>query len=243
MDQPTPNSPSRGPQSAPFEMPPNLTPPEPMGGNATGYQGNVSVSRPTLPVQPATPPPTPPADNLEIPHKSVGPYLLMGFLILILAAGIILFSAWKGWISFWGLDKLFGGTGTSPTPVAYTSISPSPTVTTSSEITANVNDQTRKKDLANIKNVLKKYFAQNAQYPQSATITKTSDSASVLTQVLVPTYLEKLPDDPNAPQYYYGYKSDGKTFELTCILEDKSDVAGVPVGSLNIYKITESSVE
>jgi len=241
MDQPTPNSPSRTPQSAPFEMPPNLTPPEPMGGNAPNYQRSAPVSRPVSPVQPMTPPPTPTAENLEVPQKSVGPYLLMGFLILILAAGIILFSAWKGWISFWGLDKLLGRTGTSPTPTAYISVSP--TATTSPEITANINDQTRKKDLTNLKNALKKYFAEKSQYPQSTTIIKTSDSANVLAQALVPTYLEKLPDDPTAPQYYYGYKSDGQTFELTCILEDKSDVAGVPVGSLNIYKITESSVE
>ena len=97
--------------------------------------------------------------------------------------------------------------------------------------------------MINIKSGLKDYYLAKSEYPKNATMIKTSDKTSVLAQALVPAYLDSLPDDPQAPQFYYGYKSDGQTFEITAVLEDKSDSSGTIIGSYNIYKITNSSVE
>ncbi len=98
-------------------------------------------------------------------------------------------------------------------------------------------DAIRKADLANIKTALDNYKATNGSYPVSQTLTKTSDANTPLS-VLVPDYLSKLPLDPNTPTYYYGYKSDGNTFELTCVLDDSTDSQGAQIGSFYIYKLT-----
>jgi len=236
MDQPTPNPPAGGrPQEepAPFEMPPNITPPEPMGGRPEGKDGTTS-----------------PRPGPEMPKKPLTPILLMIFLVIILILGVLFFASYKGWIAIFGLDKFFAGSRSSPSPSPSVSISPqispnlSPTVTSSGKVISNVNDETRKKDLGDLKTALKRYYAEKSSYPQSPTMIKTSDKTSILYGALVPAYLEKLPDDPLAPQYYYGYKSDGQSFELTAALEDKSDPSGnLSSGGLNIYKITNSSVE
>lgn len=238
MDQPTINTPSPNGEGEPTEMPSDITPPEPMGGRPP--KDSKDTTTPSAP-QPSQP--------LEMPKKPIGSYLIMILLIIILMIGGLFFASFKGWLSFGGL---FGGKKTpSPSPTVTASpktsptISPaiSPQVTTSPIVISNVNDETRKKDLANIKTALEKYYAANAKYPESPTVIKTSDSSNVLVESLAPTYLDILPDDPMAPEYYYGYKSDGETFELTCVLEDKSDSSGTLTGSYNIYKITDSSVE
>lgn len=98
-------------------------------------------------------------------------------------------------------------------------------------------DAIRKADLANIKTALDNYKTANGSYPVSLTVTKT-DAADTPLNVLVPDYLSKLPLDPNTPTYYYGYKSDGNTFELTCVLDDSTDSQGAQAGSFYIYKLT-----
>lgn len=243
MDQPTPAAPTpaappppptgapSGPATEPFEMPPGLTPPEPMGGKPPpGQTGEVGK--------------IPESDGEK---KPIGSYLLMIGLVLILIFGVLIFAAWKGWISLFG----FGGGKPTPSPELSAAVSPriSPEFTpgaspeTSPQVTSNVNDETRKKDLANIKNGLKKYFNDKASYPVSSAAVKTSDQTSPLYQALVPTYIESLPNDPLAPSFYYGYKSDGQSFEITCVLEDKSDPSGSLMGGLNIYKVTNTSIE
>lgn len=233
MDQPIINNPSSSEGPAPFEMPPNIAASEPMGGQTQGEQK-------PAPVSPVPPNNTP----LPEPKKPVFSYLVIIFLLIFLFVGAFFFARWKGWI--------LKNSSPSPTPTVSPKISPaissvlpiaSPTASSSSETTVNVNDETRKKDLANIKDALKKYYAVKAEYPASTSQIKTSDQTNVLAQAVVPTYLQILPDDPLAPKSYYGYKSDGQTFELTAALEDKSDSSGTLMGTLNIYKITDSSTE
>lgn len=236
----------------------NLSAPEPMGGRNTQVTGPTNFARqPSQPLTPGPgasqpPPATPPSERPQPvedqePRNPLVSLILMIFLSLILVAGILVFISWKGWISLGGLEKLWGGGKASPTPTVTISVEPSPTVSASPEantspiVTTNVNDQARKADLAKIKEALTNYFADNNQFPLATTGVKTSDQTSVLTQALVPKYLDKLPDDPLAPQYYYGYKSDGQTFELTCALEDKTDPEGVNVGQFYIYKLTGST--
>lgn len=230
----------------------NLSAPEPMGG-----RNNSQVPRPTSftrqgpssaavppPNQPPTAVPTvqprpqaPPPVEEPRPRSPIVSVILMIFLSLILVAGILVFLSWKGWISLGGIEKLWGGGKASPTPTLITSVEPSNLPSG----TVNTNDQTRKADLAKIKDALTKYFTDNNQFPLAPNGVKTSDSTSVLAQALVPKYLDKLPDDPLAPQYYYGYKSDGESFELTSILEDRNDPEGITLGQYYIYKLTGSS--
>lgn len=231
----------------------NLSVPEPMGG-----RNNSQVSRPTSftrqgpapsaavppPNQPPTAVPTvqprpqaPPPVEERGPRSPIVSVILMIFLSLILVAGILVFLSWKGWISLGGLEKLWGGGKPSPTPTLAASVEPSNLPSG----TINTNDQTRKADLAKLKDALTKYFADNNRFPLAPNGVKTSDSTSALAQALVPKYLDKLPDDPLAPQYYYGYKSDGQSFELTSVLEDRNDPEGINVGQYFIYKLTGSA--
>ncbi len=236
----------------------NLSQPEPMGGRNAQVTGPTYFARPprqSVSPKPSAnqPPPAGPSGRRLQPIEDQEPrnplvsLILMIFLSLILVLGILVFISWKGWISLGGLEKLWGGGEKAlPTPTAAISVEPSltvsesPTANTSPVVTTNVNDQTRKADLAKIKEALVKYFADNNQFPLATTGVKTSDPASILALALVPKYLDKLPDDPLAPQYYYSYKSDGQSFELTCVLEDKTDPEGVNVGQFYIYKLTGS---
>lgn len=160
-------------------------------------------------------------------HKSSWGLIIA--LIVILFLGVLVFASWQGWINLGSVSKLWNK---SETPA------PAPVVT---DIT-NANDTLRKSDLADLKAALKAYYQANQTYPVATTTLKTSDAASALS-VLVPTYMTKLPVDPLSPTYYYGYKSDGKTFEITAVLEDKTTTGGTQVGALYLYKVTDTSVE
>lgn len=252
MDQPTPTQPQENsnppenpgqenPAPKSFEMPPDVTAPEPMGGKPSPEYIVKTNSAPTGSAPGGAP----------IAKPSKMSYIFIIILVVILIIGILMFGVWKGWFSLGG----FGGAKTSPSPSSTSSpvispmissaISPtgSPSAVTSPSTVSNVNDVTRKNDLASLKNALKKYYAEKTSYPVANTSIKTSDKTSVLYQALAPAYLESLPDDPMTPQNYYGYKSDGINFELTAVLEDKSDPAGAQVGSYYIYKVTDSSAE
>ena len=237
-----------------------LTPPEPMGGNMQNpnlrsmtktnpsppppisepppNQVSPPVSPPPTPSSP--PPPGPITETMEPAGRPIGSILLMFFIALLLVAGVLAFFSWKGWIKLGGLQKYWGGK-TTPSPSPTLSLSSSPTSSPTSEVVTNVNDQIRKADLANIKDALEKYFVANDKFPEASSAIKTSDSGNILEQALVPKYLDKLPLDPLTPKYYYSYQSDGQTFQLTCVLEDKTDPEGTSVGQYYIYKLTGSS--
>lgn len=151
-------------------------------------------------------------------------------LVIILFVGVLIFASWQGWISLGGLEKLWKKDSTAATTTA----------TTTSAV--NTNDATRKSDLAALKAALTKYYQATGSYPIAATVQKTSDVTTVLS-ALVPTYIAKLPMDPLNPTYYYGYTSDGKTYTLTAVLEDKTDPAGIQSGTLYLYKVTDLSTE
>lgn len=99
-------------------------------------------------------------------------------------------------------------------------------------------DSTRKSDLASIKNALSLYFNDTGTYPKTTGVDKTNGGASILRTALVPKYISVLPVDPEDPTYYYGYKSEGQTYELTSILEDANDPDATLLGTLVIYKVT-----
>lgn len=162
------------------------------------------------------------------PHKSSWGLIIA--LVVILFLGVLVFASWQGWINLGGIEKLWKKSATTTTPVPETTA------------TTNANDKLRKSDLVALKAALKQYYQANQAYPIATTTLKTSEETSALS-VLVPTYIAKLPIDPLSPTYYYGYKSDGKTFEVTAVLEDKTTAGGVQVGTLYLYKVTDTSVE
>lgn len=214
-----------------------LNQPEPMGSRPTGPRpptGQATRSTPSMSAPTSMPAPSAPTASKGdfTPSRPIVPFLLMFFLAIILVAAVLVFFSWKGWIkvgqNFWHKS--------SPSPTGTPTVSPSPEA--SPKTVTNVNDQIRKSDLENIQQALKRYWVDKGKYPVTLAAVKTSDTESVLAKALIPDYLEKLPDDPLAPKYYYAYKSDGDTFELTCILEDTSDPAGAKVGDYYLYKIT-----
>ena len=95
-----------------------------------------------------------------------------------------------------------------------------------------IRDSRRKGDLRQIQTALEQYADDNnGNYPAI-----TDDSKDgVFLQVLTPNYLAKTPVDPSHPTYYYKYVSDGKTYTLTCILENKNDKDGQLSGNYNTY--------
>lgn len=163
------------------------------------------------------------------PKSNIWLFVVLG---LIVVGGIIALGISMGW--FGGL--LGAKVETSPSPTA------SPVVSTP-VIVVNRNDAIRKTDLINLKTALGKYYSAKQSYPTSISISKTSDVDTPL-KVLVPDYISSLPVDPLSPTNYYGYKSaDGKTFELTAVLEDQSDQAGTFVGNYFLYIVTDYSQE
>ena len=263
MDQSSGNSNKEENSGSQFDYS-GLTPPESMGGSnaAPPPEPAPAPSAPTPPPSSPTPEPAPaPAaeppkteplafpsqsqtDDLDLdtpkqagnmpgpmpPHSSLGSWFLVIILTILLGLAMLVFLSWKGYVSIGILDN-FWGTSSTPTPVESATSTP----------TAQSNDSIRKQNLASIAQALQKYYADNTAYPVSAVVIKTSDSQSVLAQALVPAYISSLPDDPLAPSFYYGYKSSGTTFELSAVLEDKTDVSGSLSGNLNIYKVTNTT--
>lgn len=99
-------------------------------------------------------------------------------------------------------------------------------------------DSTRKSDISRIKEALGEYKEAEGSYLDTkGQVVKTSDKDSALEDALVPSYLDSLPVDPNDPDFWYGYKSNGKTYELWSVLENKDDPDGEDYQGYWIYKI------
>jgi len=110
-------------------------------------------------------------------------------------------------------------------------------VSTSQTSSANNADSQRKTDLNKIKAALEKYYTAKNQYPIANVAVNTNDENSSIYKALVPTYLDQMLTDPAAPTYYYGYQSDGKSYQLTAVLENKNDSDGQQVGKYFLYII------
>ncbi|GEM_PF-5356861 len=97
-------------------------------------------------------------------------------------------------------------------------------------------DQVRKADLATIAEALTRYAKERGSYPLALTVERTDQTSSVVAQALVPSYLAVMPKDVNTA-HYYGYTSDGKTYELSAVLEDSADPEGVKAGAVTLYTL------
>lgn len=240
------------PINEPPVNPQPASPASPSQGGPAGEPGGWAPAAEPVPTPPpppppagsnpfeTTPPPIPPVSGPMQPmgeqsmepagQKSSLPLILI--LALLLLVGGLFLASWMGWISLGGIEKLWGG-GKTETPTVEPITEP--------PATANVKDAERKEDLSNLKTALTKYYTATQSYPVAATIEKTNNPVAL--KVLIPDYITALPIDPSDPTYYYGYKSDGKTFELTAVLEDKTDLSGMMVGDIFLYRVTDNSAE
>lgn len=179
----------------------------------------------TSPEQPAVP--SEPA-GMEMPpvKPSASPTKLI---ILIVVAAILVVGG------YFAYTLLFANKGTESTSKTSTSATVTSTVSQSS------NDEIRKADLVDIQQALLNYYAGTGQYPVAASLVYLNATGNVVEKALVPAYLNALPADPSTPTKNYAYKSDGKTFTLTAVLDNTSDSDGVKEGDLTLYKVTQAT--
>ncbi|MCD6422234.1 hypothetical protein J7L13_02720 [bacterium] len=103
-------------------------------------------------------------------------------------------------------------------------------------------DQKRKNDLRRLAKALDAYYQDHGEYPKTTRKEKVEEYKP-LQEALLP-YLEEDKwqiADPQYPDYYYAYISDGENYELSARLEDESDPSAVPIGdSLVLFFVTSS---
>lgn len=96
-------------------------------------------------------------------------------------------------------------------------------------------DARRKADLKQIQAALEQYSVDN----KGVFLTTPDDSKDgKFLSFLEPTYMSKVPIDPSHPNLYYKYESDGKTYKLTCVLENKDDPEGKKSGNYTLYIVS-----
>ncbi|GEM_PF-2996516 len=126
------------------------------------------------------------------------------------------------------------------TPTATPETIPPPPVVSETPVVseAHTRDVTRKADLKTISDALSAYYAKVGAYPDTDdSVHQANDPRGVLSVLVEKGYLKALPNDPQSPTYYYGYRSDGTGYSLSSVLEDTSDTSGKTVGNYFIYRI------
>jgi len=105
--------------------------------------------------------------------------------------------------------------------------------------TSDDRDNQRVKDLNDIGLAIDEYSKfNNNEYPVTSGYENISDENSYVYKLLRQDgYLRKKYEDPISGSYFYGYKSDGKSYELTAALEDKNDPRCENIGNYCIYKL------
>jgi flagellar basal body-associated protein FliL len=172
------------------------------------------------------------SDIFSAAAKSAGKSNSLKLVILILVALVVVIGGYILFTRFFG--KSTTSTLTTATPVS--NASSEATATTKATL-----DNQRKSDLHTIQEALINYFAAQSKYPVSEKLVLLSTSGNILEKELIPTYLNKLPADPVATKSY-GYKSDGKTFTLTAVLDNTSDPDVTLEGGLPLFEVTPSTV-
>lgn len=100
-------------------------------------------------------------------------------------------------------------------------------------------DAKRKADLTKIAIALEDLATATKpfSYPNTNNQVVRLDKEESIRQALSP-YLKKLPSDPLDPDRYYGYKSDGRSFRLSAVLENVSDPTGRQDGDLYLLIVS-----
>lgn len=100
-------------------------------------------------------------------------------------------------------------------------------------------DGKRIDDISALSGVLEKYAGEHdGRYPVSSGIEKISDEWSAVYKALVQDIKpERSFSDPIPGKYYYGYRSDGETYDLTAVLENQKDTRCNMEGDLCIHRV------
>jgi hypothetical protein len=100
-------------------------------------------------------------------------------------------------------------------------------------------DQQRKDLLYTLTYFLKNYYKNYNEYPITKNLEKVKNPDSNLYKTFMSSIVgnkSKILLDPKDPEYWYGYKSDGKTYELTARLENLEDESCATQNGVCLYK-------
>ncbi|OQB06552.1 MAG: Bacterial type II secretion system protein G [bacterium ADurb.Bin212] len=126
---------------------------------------------------------------------------------------------------------------TDDSQVGEVSNQPSPAVTETQDGRTST-DARRHQDLLSIKNALDNYKSRYGQYPKSNSFININSASNILKQSLVPSYLDSIPSDPNSNAgWWYGYKSDGRSFTLSARFENINDREVTKVGGVYLHYV------
>lgn len=84
-------------------------------------------------------------------------------------------------------------------------------------------DVKRKLNLADLRMALEAYNSVNGNYPKTNGMVKLNDESTSVYKILVRYASAGNLKDPKDPEYFYLYKSDGNSFELSARLENNKD--------------------
>jgi len=141
-------------------------------------------------------------------------FLLFLFVVVILLAVWLIFLKGKG-----GLP----GPANPPTPSAVNNSISNQNIVSPSAAAAR--DNRRKSDLNQLQLALEMYYNTKGSYPVSEQ-TSMSTQEGFLNELVSEGIIASVPQDPKAGEgWYYGYRSDGKSYELSARLENTSDPA------------------
>lgn len=103
-------------------------------------------------------------------------------------------------------------------------------------------DIVRKANLRDMGLALELYFAENGSYPVSITPVKLNDTNSLAYKDLIKYTNPETLKDPKDPDFFYLYRSDGKSYEITTRLENNKDSeCEISESGICIYKTTGPS--
>lgn len=153
------------------------------------------------------------------------------------------YSTWKSYLDQKGLDE--GQKVTLPVKEMEKNEGNVPEIeppeTESGNLTSDDRDNQRVKDLREISFALDEYAKFNKnEYPITNGYEKISDENGYIYKLLRQDgYLKGSYEDPLSSAYYYGYKSDGKSYELTAAFEDMNDPRCKNLGNYCIYVLSK----
>ena len=103
-------------------------------------------------------------------------------------------------------------------------------------------DAKRKADLREISLALANVAASSQPfgYPKTDGLVRLDQAPEITRQLAA--FLDEVPADPQSPDRYYGYESNGNGFKLTAVMEDQSDQQGTKVGDLLLFVIESRGI-
>jgi len=99
-------------------------------------------------------------------------------------------------------------------------------------------DARRQADLTTLASALELYKDSKGSYPSTNNLLSRMDSSNIpCREFIAGDFLSRCPSDPTGLPSFYGYKSDGSSYELTAVLENLNDPNCVVEGTICIFRI------